>query len=461
MIKLSPDWALNYEEYWKTIKSRNVWFIQIRYIAVVMFVTLFLVAHHILKINFSAEQLDWFIIISVSIAFYNIILNLVINKVTCTPNNFNQLHLSLIQMCFDLVALTLIVYFTGHLETPLYMLFFFHMIIGSLILPRKVILVVASLLVISLTGITALEFNGHLTHYHIEEIYATENIYNLNFIYSSLVIFIFTIYTTVGITSRIANRLYKREQQLKETLEELNKVEEAKQKYIMAVVHEIKSPIVAVQSIIEIIKKGYLGKINEKIDEKLSRTIIRTNDALMLINNILRISKLKLLGGITYDKVDLLEVLNKVLNQQSETLQNKKIKHSFIDHRSENILIDSDSVMLELIISNIVGNAIKYTKEKEEIKIELFDDLQNIKLEVSDRGIGIPEKEIKMIFQQFYRATNLPSKHIEGSGLGLSLVKEIVERFNGSISVKSPSKIGDKKNPGTIVSIILPISQGL
>ena len=73
--------------------------------------------------------------------------------------------------------------------------------------------------------------------------------------------------------------------------------------------------------------------------------------------------------------------------------------------------------------------------------------------------LGIPEKEIKMIFRQFFRASNLRTKKVDGSGLGLSLVKEIVERLDGSINIESPSKIGNEKNPGTTVRIMLPTKQ--
>jgi signal transduction histidine kinase len=461
MLKLIPEWAYNYEEYWNTIRSRNLWFIQIRYAAFLMLVAMFTIAIYIFELSLSKVQIYWSIGISIAILFYNIILHVFRSRLKCTPGKFNPLHYSLIQMILDLIALTLIVYFSGSIETPLYMLYIFHMIIGSLILPVRVIFVLASAMILTFSSIVVLEFFAIIPHYHIKEIYSAENVHNVRFILSSLGIFIFTIYTSVGITSRIAKRLYKREQQLKETLEELNKAEEAKQKYIMAVVHEIKSPIVAAQSIIEMVKQGYVGDVSKKVEEKLIRTIVRTEEALALINNILRISKLKLLGEVTFEKVDILNAINLVTDKKSESIQTKNIKYEIKDLRKEKDEIDSDPMLIELVFSNIIGNAVKYTPENGEILIELMNENGFLQAIISDSGIGIPQNEIEKIFQQFYRATNLPSKKYEGSGLGLSLVKEIVERSNGKIEIKSPSKIGTKNNPGACVIVKLPILQNV
>lgn len=456
MFRLVPDWAYNYDEYWNSIINRNLWFIHIRYGAFLFLVVTFLCAIFLFELDLTKVQIDWSIAISLSILGYNILLHAFRSKLKCIPGKFNPLHYSLIQMILDLIALTLIVYFSGSIETPFYMLYIFHMIIGSLILPMHVIFIVSTATILVFTGIVVLEYLTIIPHYHIKEIYLAENVHNVKFIIFSLGIFIFTIYTTVAITSRIAKRLYKREQQLKETLEELNKVEEAKQKYIMAVVHEIKSPIVAAQSIIELVKHGYVGEISHKIEEKLSRTIIRTDEALTLINNILRISKLKLLGEIIYEKVDIIKILSTIIDTKVEVLQKENITLTKSDLRSNTDLLNSDPIMLELVFSNIIGNAIKYTPSGGKILVRITEENNSIIVDVSDNGIGIPKNEIIKIFQQFYRATNLPSKKIEGSGLGLSLVKEIVERLNGKIEIISPSKLGDKNNPGTSVKLVFP-----
>ncbi|MCB0731744.1 MAG: HAMP domain-containing histidine kinase [Ignavibacteriae bacterium] len=459
MIKLVPEWAHDYEAYWNSIRNRNIWLIHLRYGAVLMLALIFIIASKVININFSATQIDALFIITISILIYNIFLHFFRKYVKCEPGGFNPLHLSLIQIVLDLIALLLLVYYTGSIETPLYMLFIFHMIIGSLILPGRVIIAIAIILTVIFNTIVSFEYFNSIPHHHLYGIHDTELKENFNFIITSIGLINFTIFTTVLITSRIAKRLYKREQELIATLKKLDEAEKAKQKYTMAVVHEIKSPIVASQSIIEIIKKGYLGSVNDKIQEKLDRVIKRSEEALNLINNILRISKLKLLDEVTYEKVDIKVLIYEIIEQKIETIKNKNIKLKFEAENLDSTEIDADFVLLELVISNVLGNAIKYTKLNGRISIRLEKQDNILFLDVLDNGIGIPENEIKMVFKQFYRASNLPDKSVEGSGLGLALVKEIVERLNGSINVNSPSSIGDEKNPGTSVRIILPITQ--
>ncbi|MCW8848969.1 MAG: HAMP domain-containing histidine kinase [Melioribacteraceae bacterium] len=458
MIKLVPDWAYEYEAYWNSIKNRNLWLIQLRYGAVLMLGFLYL-SSNMLNIELSDVQLRFLIIITFTILLYNLGLHKLRQYITCTPGKFNPLHFSLLQIFLDLVALMLLVYYTGTIETPLYMLFIFHMIIGSLIMPGYVIFSIALFVMTIFTGIVGLEYYNIIPHHHLIGIHQEELKHNFNFIFSAIGLFNFTVFTAVLITSRIAKRLYKREQELIETLRKLDEAEKAKQKYTMAVVHEIKSPIVAAQSIIEIVKNGYLGPVNDRIIEKLARTISRTEEALGLINNILRISKLKLLGEVSFEDVDPREVINLIIEQKNDLIKQKGIETTFICDQYNGEIIQSDKVLFELIVSNIMGNALKYTMEGGILKINLKSDISNIGIEFSDNGIGIPKDEITKIFKQFFRASNLYNKKIEGSGLGLSLVKEIVERFNGTISIESPSCIGDENRPGTTVLVMLPIKQ--
>lgn len=459
MFKLVPIWAHNYKEYWDSIRNRNIWFIHLRYGAVLMLGVIFVLSKHLLNVEFSEIQFQAFTIITLSIFIYNILLHFLRNYLSCTPGKFNPLHFSLLQMLLDLTTLTLLVHFTGSIETPLYMLFIFHMIIGSLILPRGVIFSIATIITLVFITMVILEYNDIITHHHIRDLHLDEHSKNFNYIISSLGIFVFTIYTSVFITSRIASRLYKRERQLKETLEQLNEAEKSKQKYIMGVVHEIKTPIAAAQSLIEIIRKGYVSSIDKKVEAKLERAKIRTDEAITLINNILRISKLKLLGEVSQEDVDVIKVLQKIIKDRKEILLQKNINLSYVNKAVSSITIKGDEVLYELIFSNVLGNSIKYSNEDSKIEVLVKKSNNQISIEISDSGIGIPEKDLEKISSQFYRASNITSGKFEGSGLGLSLVKEILEKLNGSMEILSPSKIGNDKSPGTTVKITLPYSE--
>ncbi|MEE9432078.1 MAG: HAMP domain-containing sensor histidine kinase [Melioribacteraceae bacterium] len=459
MFKLVPTWAYNYQEFWDSIRNRNLWLIHLRFSAVLMLLVIFLTSLYLLNVEFSRIQYRAFIVITIAITTYNLFLYFIRSRLTCTPGKFNPLHFSLLQIVLDLISLILLVHFTGTIETPLYMLFIFHMIIGSLILPRSVIFLIATIVLMVFTSMVAFEYYDIITHHHITALHLDEHSKNFNYIISSLGIFIFTIYTSVFITSRIVGKLYKREKQLKETLEQLNEAEKSKQKYIMGVVHEIKTPIAAAQSMIEIIRNGYVSEIDDKVKSKLDRAKIRNDEAITLINNILRISKLKLLGEVVQEEVDIIKVLRKIVEDRKELLSQKNIDLNYEDGTTIKPIVKGDEVLYELIFSNILGNSIKYSEENSRIEILVDKTKNNLLIEFSDRGIGIPKEDLEKIASQFYRASNITSGKFEGSGLGLSLVKEILEKLNGSMKISSPSKIGSEKFPGTTVNIKIPFSE--
>jgi signal transduction histidine kinase len=366
------------------------------------------------------------------------------------------MHLSLLQIIIDFTFLLLLVYYTGTVNSPLYVFFIFHTIIGSLILPGYLIYTIAALVTISYGVLIFLQHFNIIENHFISGLYAIrpEHLFMYDIIF--IMVFGVMMMMSVFITNRIGANLLRRESQLKETLEQLNEAEIAKQKYIMGVVHEIKTPIAAVQSMVELVLQKYLGPVSTQIEEKLIRAQARSEEAINLINNILRISKLKLLNITTTEELDIVEMLTKLIEQQSEKAQANKITVSISDYRMTNKKINADRVLMELAFSNLIGNAIKYNFERGIVKINIFDEDKNIRVEINDNGAGIPTEDIDKIFKQFYRASNIKYKHQEGSGLGLYLVLEILDRHHGSINVISPLDTQNKNTPGTSVIVKIP-----
>ena len=131
---------------------------------------------------------------------------------------------------------------------------------------------------------------------------------------------------SVLLVNRITHQLYKLEEKLYDSLEQLKKAEKEKQKYVMAVMHEIKSPLSAMQSYIEIILDKYVGPISKIVEDKLLRAKIRGRDAIELTNNILKISRLRLLDEIATEKVDLQPLLLSIYKKQKVHIKEKDIK---------------------------------------------------------------------------------------------------------------------------------------
>ncbi|MCF8393815.1 MAG: HAMP domain-containing histidine kinase [Melioribacteraceae bacterium] len=456
MIILVPSWAHNYDEFWQAIRRRNLWFIKLRYTFAALLLMFLLSGEYILNFNFTSTQIQAILIIDAGILLYNVIIHTARKHVVSKPGKFNALHLSLVQSLLDLTSLLFLIYFTGTINSPLYMFFIFQMIIGSLILPGYVVYTVAALFAAIFSLMIIMQYFELLHSHLIAGIYLVQPTHNLSYVILFILVFVSLTFVSVYLANSIARRLYKREQEARERLEALNQAEIAKQKYIMGVVHEIKSPITAVQSLLDLILNKYVGPVDKAIEDKLSRARIRTDESLHLINNILRISKLKLLNITTTEELDIIEIVQTIMDTRNETAKAKNIDFTYTDNRKSKKVVSGDRILIELAISNVVSNALKYTNENGTVIIEINDSDGFLEIEISDNGIGIPPNELNTIFEQFYRASNIKKFKSEGSGLGLSLVKEVVERHAGKVEVKSPSKIGNRKQPGTTIMIKIP-----
>ncbi|HVO74378.1 MAG TPA: histidine kinase dimerization/phospho-acceptor domain-containing protein, partial [Ignavibacteriaceae bacterium] len=325
MISLIPSWARNYDEFWDTLKERNLWFIKLRYGASGMLALFLSSAELLLNIKLTNEQILAITVVTLSIFFYNILLHFIHKYVKPDAGKFNPLHLSLLQMILDFASLLMLIYFTGGIESPLYLLFIFHMIIGSLILPGLVIYSVAVFVIILFGALVFLEYYGIIIHHPVEGLLSFSLYNNLNYCFTFLTIFAFVIVISVLLANKIVKQLYKMEQDLLTALDKLNAAEIEKQKYIIAIVHELKTPLAAVQSYLNLILKKFLGPLDEKVEEKLDRASARSEEAIRMINDVLRISRLRLLGETAFEEVDISEIVCSIFEKNKINADMKKI----------------------------------------------------------------------------------------------------------------------------------------
>ena len=456
MFNLVPAWAKHYDEFWLTIRRRNLWFIKLRYGAVAMLLIFIIFPKYFLGIELNDEQQKAIILVTVSILTYNILFHYIRRFVKHDADSFNPLHMSILQMVSDTIALMLIVYYTGSVESPLLLFFVIHMIVGSLILPGFVIYSFAVAIVILFWGITVGEYYSIIQHHHIIGYLPSSLHQHFNFVLAVNVTFAFMVFMIVLIANRMANQLYIREQQLLESIDKINAAEKEKQKYISGIVHEIKTPLAAVHSYLDLVLQKFLGPLDEVVEEKLTRARRRSDEAIELINNVLKISKLRIEDSFIREEVDIASILARAIKSAKVNAEAKGVKLSLINHRKEKHTIEGDPLLIQIALSNIISNAIKYNNMDGVVEIEVNEDKDNLIIKVCDNGVGIPKEETEKIFNDFYRATNIIHGSVEGSGLGLSVVKQIVERHNGTINIQSPSHLSTTKYPGTCVKITLP-----
>ena len=456
MLPLIPSWADEYAGYWETIRRRNLWLIELRYGAVIVLLGFLISSEFVLGLSFSPTQNRVLLIVDIVILLYNFFLHWVRKYLKCIPGKFNPLHFSLVQMLLDLTALSIIVYYTGSIETPMFMLFVFHMIIGSLILPREIMYAITGVIICLFNFLIFGEYNHLIPHHAVKGLLEAPLYTNLKFIIAYDVVFSFVMVVSVFLANKIARQLYHIEQQLIESFDKLKAADAEKQKYIIGIVHEIKSPLAVVHSYLDVILNKFLGPVNPEVEKRLIRARAGSSEAINMINDVLKISKLRLLDEIASEELEVSKLLSEIIGKLSIEIKEKEINLHFSDCRADKKSVKGDKFLLEIAFSNLIGNSIKYVEKKGRVEVLIKEYTNEIIIEFRDNGIGIPGKDIDKIFNDFYRASNIKQKDYEGTGLGLSIVKQIIERHGGSISVHSPSELGDSSTPGATFIIKLP-----
>ena len=225
---------------------------------------------------------------------------------------------------------------------------------------------------------------------------------------------------------------------------------QAKSNFVSNVSHELKTPLSLLNLFSEILE---LGRVNSEEKKTEYYRIIRHESLRLnkMIDNILDFSKIEA-GRKTYvfAEGDMAEVIEHVLSSYRYQIINQGFDvQTNIQPDLPPVLIDRDA--MEQAISNLLDNAIKYSRDVKQLSITTERRGSDLSIEIADQGIGIPRAEQAKIFEKFYRVGNGLVHDVKGSGLGLSLVKHIVEAHNGTITVES--EVGK----GSRFTILLPL----
>ncbi|MEJ2056924.1 MAG: response regulator [Desulfofustis sp.] len=230
-------------------------------------------------------------------------------------------------------------------------------------------------------------------------------------------------------------------------------IDKMKSDFVAMVAHELKSPLASIEQMI------YALQINCKYEEANNcnrlhgRMTVRTKDLLRLIENLLNLSKLES-GTVVFnlERTNGHEMIGDILEVARPQAEAKEISVKF-EPCAEEWWFNVDYDHMRTAIMNIVSNAIKYTPEGGTARIATSVSGGFVNLVFQDSGIGISPEDLPHIFDRFYRVKGKATRHITGSGLGLSLVKEVVEAHQGYIDVRS------NPDSGTIFTLSFPVSE--
>ena len=221
--------------------------------------------------------------------------------------------------------------------------------------------------------------------------------------------------------------------------------------FLKKAAHQLRSPFNAIYSMLKTIRKGYLGPVNRKQEETMKRCEKRMQILGYLINDLLEleIKRTDIIKTIIHP-VDSTKIMKALVSLYRTQAVEKGIDITF-DIEDSLPEIMADEKLVDDLFTNLISNAIKYTPQGGRVRVALARISQDrVRFEVSDTGIGIPDEDIPRLFTEFFRAENAKALVEEGTGLGLVIVKEILDRLKGTISVKS------EPGEGTCFACLLP-----
>lgn len=233
------------------------------------------------------------------------------------------------------------------------------------------------------------------------------------------------------------------------TYETIRKQDASKNEFILMMTHELKSPLMAMQSILDVLRKKYVGPLTGKQEELLERMHRRIDSILEVSTGLLDRFQWESRLDTDPGLIDLKDQVRKAADLFSETAGEKRLALE-IKLPADDPVIQAIPGDMEKVINNLVSNALKYTPPGGAIRLDLRSNADAVILQVADTGIGIEPGDLPRIFEDNFRAGEARRIDPYGRGLGLSFVKKIVESLNGKIAVES------HKGEGTTFRVVFP-----
>ncbi|MGC8927350.1 MAG: sensor histidine kinase [Myxococcota bacterium] len=427
------------------------WFISLRWLAVFSIFTVTLLAKWLFQIELEVEKIY---VIGLVVLLYNIVIFFWFRYAQRNCKGDLCLNFALvsshIQIMLDMIALGFLIHFSGGIESPFLFVFIFHPVFASIILTTPIAGFYA-VFSIAIVGLLSLgEYSKIIDHHHLKGFFAYENIDSFAYSMGSFAAFSLIQITSVVITSLIMNDLRKKQiaiesikRELEEKNDKLRRKDEMRLLFLASATHDLKSPLNTITSYIQSMIDGYMGEISAEQRHILLRILSRINGLRQLISDILILGEFETeeRAEIKRERFDIIKLLSESIEEFRPLAKEKGIIITF-ENRIDRCFVSADPMKIDEVIHNYLSNAIKYNRENGSINIQATLEGENIRISVSDTGIGIKEEEFPRLFTDFFRSTDVKKSKIEGTGLGLGIVKRIIERYNGKVGVESKYGVG-------------------
>lgn len=309
----------------------------------------------------------------------------------------------------------------------------------------------------------------------LEPLDATVKILQSQLFYITLIVIILSLIVSYFISRIISNPIIKMKNKAKELasgnynitfeksdIEELNelsktlnyacseleKTEDLRRELMANVSHDLKTPLTMIKAYAELIR-DVTHNDKEKMNKNLNTIIEETDRLNILVNDILELSKIKSdTTPLEIEKFDLNELIKTIISRYEIYIEKENYD---IEYKEKpNTIVSADKKRIEQVIYNLINNAINYTGDDKKVIINIKEEKQNIRIEIKDTGKGINKKDLEYIWDKYYKVDKTHSRVQVGSGIGLSIVKNILISHNFEYGVET------KINKGTTFYFIIP-----
>ncbi len=251
---------------------------------------------------------------------------------------------------------------------------------------------------------------------------------------------------------RKTKQLAEKNRKLKKSYKKLKVFDEAKDDFMAIASHELRTPMTVIKGYTDLLLSESFGRLNKRQKNFTSYIQESSNDLLLLINDMLDLSKIESgQMGIHYEKMKVSHFLDFLQHSFFMECQKQGIEFQVVTGKNLPQYIIVDAQKIRLIMTNLIGNSIKFTPKGGRITVLIFWIGSYVQFEIKDTGIGIERNDLECIFDKFFQVKGVLNKTYKGTGLGLSIVKKLIELLGGDITVKS------EQGKGTQFMIRFPI----
>lgn len=434
-LKLSDD----------VLISNIRWFITFRWILIatlVFFEILMLSASDALAQLGISEQQKWPIAVIIVLVVANIAYTFALNH--CKPSKYNSPSINLwMQIIIDLVCLSVVVHFIGSTTTPISFFYVLHIALACIFFSTRESLYVTILvcfmdtivIVVDNFLVTQAPLSTLISNHFLSESSRRDGAIVWMFFLDALFLIVWYV------VSRLSLIVRAHERHLLDAYKQINQAQVEKDQYALLITHQLKSPLDAIRSKINLINEGYLGETTPEVSTALVQMDVRAKNMSGLILDLLRLERLKdtCLDTAVFESVDIQTALQKCIEKITPVANSKNV---VLNLSIENFRCKVIPDQLGILLENIITNAITYSHDNGSVEITSTVNRlnQSAEITITDHGIGIDSKDLPNIFNEYFYSPRAALHNKATSGIGLSIVRIAAE--NNKLRIKVVSEPG-------------------